>query len=398
MAPKILCLHGMAGCKERLQNSLQPLQEILREKYELVYVNAPFDFPKEWLPEVILNSGAPSFNRWFEKCNHLENGETRVVYPGLPPVTVDLDLGPALKRVQEVWDESFVGLFGFSNGSMVAGMVSSLLVPQPKFVLFNGAIPEGMEMFTKTLNCPSLNLMGYSDGNRHEIIRGEGLYETVLYEGGHRTIYDQTTFERIAYWLDALEHQPTYSVEPNNYTLSLFSLNHEKKELQGSVSISFKTLAEIKSLVLDTNSNIRVSAARVACLRTKDNLESVKHWETDETTYRYSQSAAVMQSKGSLDLEFNSTLPGESQFVLYVEFQTDLNEIGGSLQFPCFKWIKSTFTVNIFNPVGTTVDFIEPCSNKGREVINGKEYHSQKYSVSTPIAPGLINFDLKINK
>ncbi|KAJ3252557.1 hypothetical protein HK103_001409 [Boothiomyces macroporosus] len=396
MAPKILCLHGMAGCKERLQKSLQPLQDLLYEKYELVYINAPFEFPKEWLPEPLLNSGAPSFNRWFEKCQHLTNGETRMVYKGLPEVSVDLDLEPALKKVQEVWDDTFVGIYGFSNGSMVAGMVSSLLVPQPKFVLFNGAIPEGLEMFSKTLNCPSLNLMGYTDGNRHLISRGNGLFETVHYEGGHRTIYDQATFDRIVYWLELLGQDHSIPIQPLNYTLSMFCLNPDEPNVKGTVSISVGTKSELKSITLDKNKNIRASKASVTCLRTFDNLESVKDWETAQDTFRYTQNPTISQSDSRVDIIFPLTLPKDSNFIIYLEFDTNMNEIGGDLRFPCFKWTKSTFSVNIFHPTGTLIDFIESSKRTESITINDIDYLSQQYSILTPIAPGLLSFDLKV--
>ncbi|KAJ3269262.1 hypothetical protein HDV01_001629 [Terramyces sp. JEL0728] len=387
---RILCLHGMAGCKERMQKTLEPLEEILKNKYELVFIDGPLEFPKEWLPEAMLKSGSPSFNRWFENCDHLTNGETRVVYEGFPAVTVDLDLLPALEKVREHWDDSFVGILGFSNGSMVAGMVSSLLSPRPKFVLLNGTIPEGMEVFSKTLNCPSLNLMGYTDDNRHEVKRGEGLFETVHYIGGHRTIYDQATFERVAYWLELLDCHES-PVEPIKYTLTIFNPNQEYTGFSGAVSIALKTKDELASLTLDSNEHIKISSCLATVLRTPDGLDSVKNWQVDSKTFRYSQKATVAGST----LNFESPLPSDSNLVLHLEFKTDLADIQGGMQFPCFKYVKTPIELITFSPVGHSADFIEPAHTKETKSIDGKDYCVQRFTVGTPIAPGLVNIHVQ---
>jgi pimeloyl-ACP methyl ester carboxylesterase len=163
---RILCLHGYHGSAAVLRRQIAPVAASLAGDVELVFVDAPS-----------LASG--DFGWWHEGFRGWER--TR-------------DWAIELMTAQH-----FDGVFGFSQGAALAGLLAALRDADPAPISFDFAMmvsgftstmPQHAHLFTRKLDVPSLHVIGRADGiipMRDSLLLSERFTDPVIIEhaGGH---------------------------------------------------------------------------------------------------------------------------------------------------------------------------------------------------------------------
>jgi dienelactone hydrolase len=133
---RILCLHGYHGSAAILRRQLAPLAGTLPSNIELEYVDAPS-----------LASG--DFGWWHEGFSGWERTREWVA---------------DLLRTEPRFD----GIFGFSQGAALTGLLAAIPDPRFDFAImvggFTSNLPQHAELFRQKIVMPSVHVMGRSDG------------------------------------------------------------------------------------------------------------------------------------------------------------------------------------------------------------------------------------------
>jgi len=182
---RVLCLHGYHGTGAILRRQMAPLADALPADIEFVYVDAP-------------SLAAGGFGWWHEGFSGWE--QTR------DWITGQLSAGP---RVD--------GLFGFSQGAALAGLLAALResprAPRGldfRFAImvggFTSFLPQHADLFPRPLTIPSVHVVGRSDGivPRSDSLELAGRFAGPLvleHSGGHVIPADRTVAEPIARFL-----------------------------------------------------------------------------------------------------------------------------------------------------------------------------------------------------
>jgi pimeloyl-ACP methyl ester carboxylesterase len=176
---RILCLHGYHGSAAVLRRQIAPVAASLPADVELVFVNAPS-----------LASG--DFGWWHEGFRGWER--TRAW------------------AVELMSAQHFDGVFGFSQGAALAGLLAAMRDADRAPISFDLAImvsgftsslPQHAHLFTRKLSVPSLHVMGRADGivpMRDSLLLAERFADPVIIEhaGGHVIPDDPAITARIA--------------------------------------------------------------------------------------------------------------------------------------------------------------------------------------------------------
>jgi pimeloyl-ACP methyl ester carboxylesterase len=184
---RILCLHGYHGSAAILRRQIAPVAATLPADVELVFVDAPS-----------LSSG--DFGWWHEGFRGWEQTRDWVI-----------DL---------VGVQQFDGVFGFSQGAALAGLLAAIRDSESAPISFDLAImvggftstlPQHARLFARELTVPSLHVMGRTDGvipMRDSLLLAERFAHPVIIEhrGGHVIPDDPAVTSRIA---DFVEHHTT---------------------------------------------------------------------------------------------------------------------------------------------------------------------------------------------
>jgi fermentation-respiration switch protein FrsA (DUF1100 family) len=165
-ANRILCLHGYHGSAAILRRQMAPVASALPNDVELVFVDAPS-----------LASG--DFGWWHEGFRGWERTREWVI--------------------ELVGREHFDGVFGFSQGAALAGLLAAVAVVEAapisfRFVImvggFTSAAPQHAALFLRPLHLPSLHVIGRSDvivPARDSLLLAQRFADPVIIEhpGGH---------------------------------------------------------------------------------------------------------------------------------------------------------------------------------------------------------------------
>jgi pimeloyl-ACP methyl ester carboxylesterase len=176
---RILCLHGYHGSAAILRRQIAPVAARLPAEVELVFVDAPS-----------LSSG--DFGWWHDGFRGWER-------------TLDWAL-------EVVGMQQFDGLFGFSQGAALVGLLAALREQESPSIAFDLAImvggftssaPQHAHLFTRKLSVSSLHVMGRNDGivpMRDSLLLAERFANPVVIEhgGGHVVPDDRAITTRIA--------------------------------------------------------------------------------------------------------------------------------------------------------------------------------------------------------
>jgi pimeloyl-ACP methyl ester carboxylesterase len=163
---RILCLHGYHGSAAILRRQIAPIAAVLPSDVELIFVDAP-------------SLAEGDFGWWHDGFRGWERTRDWVT-----------DLMSA---------EPFDGVFGFSQGAALAGLLAALRVSEPAPVAFDFAImvggftspaPQHAHLFASKVRMPSLHVMGRADGivpMRDSLLLAERFVDPVVIEhgGGH---------------------------------------------------------------------------------------------------------------------------------------------------------------------------------------------------------------------
>jgi Serine hydrolase (FSH1) len=182
---RLLCLHGYHGTGATLRRQMAPLADALPADIEFVYIDAPS-----------LASGG--FGWWHEGFSGWEHTRDWI--------TDQLSTGPRID-----------GLFGFSQGAALTGLLSALREsPQaPRGLDFGFAImvggftsflPQHAHLFPRPLTIPSVHVTGHSDGvvPRSDSLKLAGRFADPLvleHSGGHVIPANRAVAEPIARFL-----------------------------------------------------------------------------------------------------------------------------------------------------------------------------------------------------
>jgi fermentation-respiration switch protein FrsA (DUF1100 family) len=180
---RLLCLHGYHGSGEILRRQMAPLAAALPRSIELVYVDTPS-----------LSRG--DFGWWHEGFSGWERTRDWVLEL--------LRTGPSID-----------GIFGFSQGAALTGLLAGLRDSDPSSAEFEFAIMVGgftstlaqhAELFRRKLTIPSLHVIGYSDGivpRRDSLLLADRFADPVVVEhpGGHVIPASSAVTARIADFL-----------------------------------------------------------------------------------------------------------------------------------------------------------------------------------------------------
>jgi pimeloyl-ACP methyl ester carboxylesterase len=179
-ATRILALHGYHGSADVLRRQIAPASAALPVDTELVFVDAP-------------SLSQRDFGWWHDGFRGWEHTRDWV-----------LDLAAR---------EHFAGVFGFSQGAALAGLLAAVQQSDPtnslrfKFVMMVGGFtsfePQHAALFERKLAVPSLHVMGAYDGivpMRDSLRLAERFEEPVIvkHPGGHVIPSDSTITSRIA--------------------------------------------------------------------------------------------------------------------------------------------------------------------------------------------------------
>jgi pimeloyl-ACP methyl ester carboxylesterase len=177
-ATRILCLHGYHGSAAILRRQIAPVAATLPADVELIFVDAPS-----------LSSG--DFGWWHEGFRGWERTRDWVI-----------DL---------VGVHQFDGVFGFSQGAALAGLLAAIRDRESAPISFDLAIMVGgftstlsqhAHLFGRKLTVPSLHVMGRADGvipMRDSLLLAERFEHPVIIEhrGGHVIPDDPAITSRI---------------------------------------------------------------------------------------------------------------------------------------------------------------------------------------------------------
>jgi fermentation-respiration switch protein FrsA (DUF1100 family) len=164
---RMLCLHGYHGSAAILRRQMAPLAAGLPSNVELVYVDAPS-----------LSTG--DFGWWHEGFRGWKR--TR-------------DWGVDLLRIGPRID----GIFGFSQGAALTGLLAALRdsdpsTPQFEFAImvggFTSTMPQHAELFRHKLTVPSVHVAGRADAivpRRDSLLLADRFADPLILEhpGGH---------------------------------------------------------------------------------------------------------------------------------------------------------------------------------------------------------------------
>ncbi len=139
---RVLCLHGYHGTGPTLRRQMAPLAASLPENIEYVYIDAP-------------SLAAGSFGWWHEGFSGWARTRDWIVEL--------LRNGPPVD-----------GLFGFSQGAALAGLLSALRESRDapsgldfEFAVmvggFTSFLPQHADLFPRKLTLPSIHVIGRSD-------------------------------------------------------------------------------------------------------------------------------------------------------------------------------------------------------------------------------------------
>ena len=182
---RVLCLHGYHGTGAILRRQMAPLASALPADIEFVYADAP-------------SLAAGGFGWWHEGFSGWE--QTR------DWITGQLSAGPRID-----------GLFGFSQGAALAGLLAALRespgAPRGldfRFAImvggFTSFLPKHADLFPRPLTIPSIHVTGRGDGivPRSDSLKLAGRFADPLvleHSGGHVIPGDRTIAEPIAQFL-----------------------------------------------------------------------------------------------------------------------------------------------------------------------------------------------------
>jgi predicted esterase len=179
-ATRILALHGYHGSAAVLRRQMAPLSAALPLDTELVFVDAP-------------SLSQRDFGWWHEGFHGWERTRDWV-----------LDL---------VSRERFDGVFGFSQGAALTGLLAAVQHSDPRTSLrfefavmvggFTSYEPQHAALFEQKVTLPSVHVMGASDGivaMRDSVRLAERFDEPVIlkHPGGHVIPSDPAITSRIA--------------------------------------------------------------------------------------------------------------------------------------------------------------------------------------------------------
>jgi hypothetical protein len=137
---RMLCLHGYHGSAAILRRQMAPLASALPADIEFVYIDAP-------------SLAAGDFGWWHEGFSGWEHTRDWIVGR--------LSAGPLID-----------GIFGFSQGAALAGLLAGLRDSQPSLVQFKFAImvggftstmPKHAGLFRRKVAIPSVHVTGRAD-------------------------------------------------------------------------------------------------------------------------------------------------------------------------------------------------------------------------------------------
>jgi predicted esterase len=184
----MLCLHGYHGSAAILRRQLAPLAAALPPNVEPVYVDAP-------------SLATGDFGWWHEGFRGWEH--TR-------------DWAVQLLRTEPRID----GIFGFSQGAALTGLLAALRDTRPTPVWFEFAImvggftstmPQHAELFREKLTVPSVHVTGHADAivPRRDSVRLADRFAGPLvieHPGGHVIPSGTAVAEPIASFLARFSH------------------------------------------------------------------------------------------------------------------------------------------------------------------------------------------------
>jgi predicted esterase len=185
---RLLCLHGYHGTGAILRRQMAPLAAAIPSNVELVYVDAPS-----------LSSG--DFGWWHDGFRGWEH--TR-------------DWAVELLRTEAPID----GIFGFSQGAALTGLLAALRDSRPSPLWFEFAImvggftstmPQHAELFRHKLTVPSVHVTGRADvivPRRDSLLLADRFADPLVIEhpGGHVVPGDAAVAAPIADFLARFSH------------------------------------------------------------------------------------------------------------------------------------------------------------------------------------------------
>jgi Serine hydrolase (FSH1) len=183
---RMLCLHGYHGSAEVLRRQMAPLASAIGNNIELVYVDAP-------------SLARGDFGWWHEGFSGWERTRDWVV-----------DLLSAGPRID--------GIFGFSQGAALTGLLAGVRDSQPSLVQFEFAImvggftsdmPQHADLFRQKLTVPSVHVTGRADSivpSRDSLRLAARFADPVVIEhgGGHVIPGDRAVTAQLAGFLAKL--------------------------------------------------------------------------------------------------------------------------------------------------------------------------------------------------
>ena len=179
---RVLCLHGYHGSAAILRRQIAPLAAAIGSDTELVYVDAP-------------SLATGDYGWWHEGFSGWER-------------TRDWAL--------ELFGSArFDGIFGFSQGAALAGLLGGVRENQPALLPFEFAImvggftstmPQHAELFRRKLTVPSVHVTGRADGivpRRDSLLLADRFADPLIIEhaGGHVVPCDRAVTAPIAGFL-----------------------------------------------------------------------------------------------------------------------------------------------------------------------------------------------------
>jgi predicted esterase len=132
---KILCLHGGGMTGDSMSKVFGSIASRLEDTFEFVYPNGSenvylsknFNVDGQFRLGKVLD---------FEKDDFVANGHLWVGDFS----AMDISLEKSTRAIQQIWDDSFVGIIGFSQGAFLASLMIQDLEPQPQFTVFLGGM------------------------------------------------------------------------------------------------------------------------------------------------------------------------------------------------------------------------------------------------------------------
>ena len=188
-APRILCLHGYHGTGAILRRQMAGLVSALPEPMELVFPDAP----------------------------SLRRGDFGWWHPGFAGWESSRDA-----LLSQLRSEPFDGVFGFSQGAAMAGLIAAVQnAEEPSrlfdFVImvsgFTSQLPEHARLFETPIDLPSLHIIGRSDtivSPRESTALTARFADPVVLEhaGGHVVPSSREIAARVAHFIDCNHRTP----------------------------------------------------------------------------------------------------------------------------------------------------------------------------------------------